>query len=131
MNKYKQRKIKGKKCLEHRYIYSQYVKRPLLKGELIHHKNGDKSDNRIENLEIMTPKEHSIFHNQKHPFTKKCEVCNTEYAPHPTKRKRSKTCSRECYLKLLSMKNRKPNSPNSMYREDAYPCQKKNRKSLK
>ena len=126
---YVRRKQNGKNLLLHRYIFSQFIGRPLLRGELIHHVNGDKKDNRIENLEIMTPKEHSIHHNQKYPVTKKCEVCGSEYMPHPTKRLRSKTCSRECFIKFQSLKLRKPNAPNSMYREGAYPCQKKNRKT--
>jgi hypothetical protein len=131
MNKYKQTKVDGKHMLAHRYIYQEYIKRPLLRGELIHHKNGDKSDNRIENLEIMTPKEHSVHHLQKYPLTKVCEVCGAEFVPHPTKRKRAKTCSNECRYKLISLKLRQPEKPNSLYREGAYPCQKAKRLSLK
>jgi len=38
--------------LEHRWIMSEHIGRPLSRTELVHHKNGDRQDNRIDNLEL-------------------------------------------------------------------------------
>lgn len=48
----------GKCYYEHRLIMEEFLKRPLLPKEHIHHINGNPKDNRIENLMIVSPSEH-------------------------------------------------------------------------
>lgn len=43
---------RGGQTVQHRLIMEEYLKRPLNDYETIHHKNGIRTDNRIENLEL-------------------------------------------------------------------------------
>lgn len=54
--------VGNKKRYLHRVIMEQIIGRPLLPGEVVHHLNGDKTDNRPENLRLMSDHEHRKQH---------------------------------------------------------------------
>lgn len=66
--------------LQHRVVWEQ-AHGPIPKGCQIHHKNEDRSDNRLENLECLTVLQHKRLHagwirNEDGEFVaKRCKTC--------------------------------------------------------
>lgn len=56
-----------KQILEHRVIMEKFIKRKLNRLDVVHHKNGIKNDNRIENLEIIPWGQHTSIHHKGIP----------------------------------------------------------------
>jgi hypothetical protein len=55
--------------LQHRKIVQDFIKRPLLKTEIIHHIDENKTNNNINNLMIFkNPNAHKSFHNKIKQF---------------------------------------------------------------
>lgn len=62
---YKVVTIDGKKITEHRYVMEQFLGRKLLSSEIVHHINGDKLDNCIENLILTNRADHINEHREE------------------------------------------------------------------
>lgn len=59
--------------MEHILVMEESIGRYLKKGEVVHHKNHIRSDNRIENLQLMTFEEHARLHMKERWEKKKGE----------------------------------------------------------
>lgn len=56
------RPVAGSYVYKHRHVIEKKLGRVLADNEHVHHINHDRSDNRVENLEVMTPTEHAKHH---------------------------------------------------------------------
>lgn len=62
--------VKFRKGHLHRFVAEQKIGRCLLRGEIVHHKDGDCRNNDPDNLEVMTQSEHAKLHFKKGRFSR-------------------------------------------------------------
>jgi hypothetical protein len=112
---YPGKRYRGTYAYEHHLVWWQAHGVVPGPDEVIHHQNGDKHDNRIENLGLLTRKAHAEHHGEENRVleTATCAFCGAEFSALPSRlaarRKQNDGrlfCSRLCGAK--AQHRRKP-----------------------
>lgn len=104
---YPGRLYRGRYCYEHHFIYWKNTGNLIGADEIIHHTNGDRRDNRIENLELMNVKKHNKLHSKGVTMVELiCTMCRGNFKRDERLVKYKKTigqkdfyCTRSCASK--------------------------------
>jgi hypothetical protein len=108
----------GRRYLWYRVVARNELGRELGRGEIVHHINGDCTDDRPENLQVVTPREHYAIHlaqgdlhvfspeerariaeAQRNRLTKPCETCGSPVTRPVSCFKARTFCGPECWYK--------------------------------
>ena len=76
---YKWNPGKKKHTYVHRDVMEKHLDRELLACEVVHHKNMDKKDNRLENLELVLLPDHTSMHLKDSSRNGVCIICGGKH----------------------------------------------------
>lgn len=70
----------GRVMYEHRFLVEMAIGRKLGRKEVVHHKDGNRRNNKLSNLELKTLSAHSRSHAKRQsPVTLICPACGVEF----------------------------------------------------
>jgi hypothetical protein len=93
--------VEGRLWFVHRYVMELALARPLRHEEVVHHRDGNRHNNALDNLALLSHAAHNNLHNRKHPAELVCAWCGSPFVnrncrpPTPTR-----CCSNRCRLSL-------------------------------
>ena len=98
---YKGKRYRKRYCYEHHLVWEKETGLPVPDGCIIHHKDGNKYNNTISNLQLMDAKAHILLHNRlktKRIAIVKCPSCGKifEKEARMLKFRTLVFCSRQC-----------------------------------
>lgn len=79
---YKYIRVNGKDIGEHILVMTKHLGRRLKRNEVVHHVDGNKLNNSLENLQLMTRQEHSRLHSSLRRTNAPCLRCGKERTIH-------------------------------------------------
>jgi len=120
---YIQISMRGRRKFLHRIIMELHIGRDLTAEEVVHHKDGNKENNHISNLELLTAEEHNALHQKEYwenwkkslkpgnsEESKLCSKCGVSFPrnhfPYKSKTKQRSNC-RACESIRMSEYHRK------------------------
>ena len=106
------------RVLEYRYLMAKAIGRPLREDEVVHHRNGDPSDNCLENLELLGAGAHVRLHHPPKEAEYICPRCRKKFTRTQRQARGKRVfCSRSCSVGFYSaLRHRKIQHGASGYR---------------
>lgn len=114
--RYLKMRVNGVNIPVHRHVMETMIGRPLLENEVVHHINGDKHDNRPENLTILLVNDHSRLENKGRKHTEETRKKVSETLKGNQRRKgipHTKETSEILSKLLIGNQRRKGKSPSN------------------
>ena len=112
----------------HRVLVENREGRLLRPGEVVHHRDGDRTNDSVDNLELLTNAEHARHHQpERPPLTATCGHCGEDFATKASVLRRHVKassdgqvyCSRSCSALRQMARAREASSANHVHGADA------------